>query len=360
MANHLYTAIGLMSGTSLDGVDAALIKTDGHNVIERLDFATFPYKETLREAVRACFGKMMFDPKQVEHAENLITQAHIDAVKSFGHKADVIGFHGQTLFHDPANALTLQIGDGQRLARETGMNVVYDFRTADVEAGGQGAPLIPLYHRALAQSSGVALPAAILNIGGVSNITYLGAHEDDVVAFDTGPGNAAIDDFMLHHAGRAMDENGNAAMGGTVDETQVGRWLLHPYFVAAAPKSLDRNAFDLTLPDDTAIGDGAATLAAFTADTVAKSFKLLPQKPAVLYVTGGGRKNRFIMARLHEKLGIPVKAVDDLQWNGDAMEAEGFGYLAVRSQLKLPISLPGTTGCPVPMTGGRFVPALAA
>jgi len=351
MANRIYTAIGLMSGTSLDGVDVALIKTDGQSTVERVDFATCPYAAELRETVRAAFGKGTED---VSEAEDLITRAHIQAVRAFGHKADIIGFHGQTIFHDPKNGITRQIGDGQRLARETGMDVVFDFRSADVKAGGQGAPLIPLYHQVLARAAGLPTPVAVLNIGGVSNITYIGEGDTDVIAFDTGPGNALIDDWMLRQTGQPFDENGEAAKAGVVDEVALQTLLGHPYFSLPAPKSLDRDAFSAAVAQHLSVNDGAATLAAFTADAVLRGFDLLPQKPVALYVTGGGRKNGFIMQRLVDKLRIPVDSVDRLGWNGDAMEAEGFAYLAVRSLLGLPLSLPGTTGCPVPMTGGRL------
>jgi len=351
----IYTAIGLMSGTSLDGVDVALIKTDGKNFVEALDFKSYPYDETLRSQVKACFGLSSDPDGRVAMAEKLITDAHIAAVKDFGHKADLIGFHGQTIFHDPANRLTWQIGDGQRLADECGMDVVYDFRTADVKAGGQGAPLLPMYHQVLARSAHLQLPAAILNIGGVANITWVGEGENNVIAFDTGPGNALLDDWVLHHSNLAFDKNGEFAAKGTVHEDILQQALAHPYFIAPVPKSLDRDAFKIKDIETLNLNDGAATLAAFTADTIVKAFDVLPSRPHMLYVTGGGRKNNFIMQRLANKLYLLVEPVDILGWNGDAMEAEGFAYFAVRSKLGLPISLPATTGCPVPMSGGKLI-----
>lgn len=354
--SKIYTAIGMMSGTSLDGVDIALIRTDGENIVERLDFGSYPYQQTLRDQIKPFFGTAQRDSQ----AEKLITDAHIDAIKQFGHDADLIGFHGQTIFHDPANRVTIQIGDGQALADATGTDVIYDFRSADVAAGGQGAPFLPLYHRVLAKSSSLDFPCAILNIGGVSNITWIGAGDNDILAFDTGPGNALLDDWMLQKTRKSYDANGAMALQGKVHDDIVQQMLQHPYFALSAPKSLDRDAFSARLVTDLSIEDGAATLAAFTVDSVARSFALLPVLPKAVYATGGGRKNKFMMDRLSQKLGVPVSSVDTLGWSGDTMEAEGFAYLAVRSLLGLPLSLPGTTGVPRPMTGGKLAKPLAS
>ena len=350
----IYTVIGLMAGTSLDGVDVALIKTDGQNFVERLGFQSYPYADDLRAQVRSCFGLSTDLDGRLAKAEKMVTDAHIAAVKASGFQADLIGFHGQTIFHDPANRMTWQIGDGQRLADECGMDVVYDFRSADVQAGGQGAPLLPLYHQVLAKSTAVEMPVAILNIGGVANITWIGKGENEVVAFDTGPGNALIDDWMLKQSGRNFDENGTAALAGIVNEAILHQALSHPYFKAPIPKSLDRDAFKIHDLQSLNLNDGAATLATFTVEAIVKAFALLPEKTKALYVTGGGRHNDFIMQHLAERLSLPVRSVDALGWNGDAMEAEGFAYLAVRSKLGLPLSLPTTTNCPAPMTGGKL------
>jgi anhydro-N-acetylmuramic acid kinase len=355
---EFYTAIGLMSGTSLDGIDVALIKTDGHSTVERMDFKSYPYSKNLRLAVRPCFGMAKDDRNdRVKRAEDLLTSAHIDAVRDFHHRADMIGFHGQTIFHDPKNKLTWQIGNGPKLADATGMDVVYDFRSNDVKSGGQGAPFLPLYHRVLANSSGLDFPCVILNIGGVANVTWIGEAEDDILAFDTGPGNALIDDWMLKHFQRNYDEKGRIAQSGTVNKAVLESLLANDYFAAAAPKSLDRDEFSIKPVTALVPNDGAATLTAFTLHSIAQSFKLLPGKPKAVYVTGGGRHNDFIMAQLNALLGIPVTSVDGLGWNGDAMEAEGFAYLAVRSRLGLPLSLPTTTGVPKPLTGGKLAVA---
>jgi anhydro-N-acetylmuramic acid kinase len=357
--DKIYTVIGLMSGTSLDGVDIARIKTDGQSFAESIDNAFYPYDEKLRQSVKQSFGLSDRNDPRVIAAEKLITDAHIHAIKDFAQSADLIGFHGQTIFHDPANKLTLQIGDGEALAKETGIDVIYDFRSADVAAGGQGAPLLPLYHQVLAKSAKVELPCAILNIGGVGNVTFIGK-DDEIMAFDTGPGNALIDDWMLEQIGKPYDKDGYMAFAGMANQTILKQLLDHPYFAKAVPKSLDRDAFSRKPVNNLSLQDGAATLTMFTVGSIVKSFDHLPEKPQAIYVTGGGRKNKFIMQQLAEQTGVPVKAVEDLGWNGDAMEAEGFAYLAVRSRLGLPLSLPGTTGCPEPLTGGRIAPSKAA
>lgn len=357
--DKVYTAVGLMSGTSLDGIDAALIRTDGHGFIERLGFVGIPYDDELRGRLRACLGRREDMDGAVAIAAGEMTRAHAGAVDWLLSKAglapreiDIIGFHGQTLHHDPANRFTWQIGNGAMLARLSGIDVINDFRSADVAAGGQGAPLIPLYHRALAMQAGLELPVAILNLGGVGNVTYI-AGDDHMVGFDTGPGNALIDDWVNRHMNRDYDDNGMIARQGGVNEAVLQKLLAHPYFDAKPPKSLDRDAWDLSVLDGLSAADGAATLTAFTVQAAARALQHLPQAPRAWYVTGGGRHNGFIMESLQRRVNAPVQSVDTLQWDGDAMEAEGFAYLAVRSLLGLPLSLPGTTGVPAPQTGGK-------
>lgn len=357
--NKVYTVIGLMSGTSLDGIDAALIRTDGENAIETTDFITIPYDDELRDSIRLCLGKKEDIDGFIGRTEAEVTRAHAAAVDWLLSRAglhpqdiDLIGFHGQTIAHDPANKFTWQIGNGPMLARLTGIDVVNDFRSADVAAGGQGAPLIPLYHAALAAA--LDKPAAILNIGGVANVTYIGA-EGGILAFDTGPGNAPINDWVKKHLNREYDDNGMLARQGMVDDALLKQWLSHPFFGQKPPKSLDRNDFNFSLPLSPA--DGAATLAAFTAAAVGKSRDHLPQVPKAWYVTGGGRHNGVLMDNLRAALGVPVEPVEKLGWNGDALEAEGFAWLAVRSVRGIPLSVPTTTGVPAPQTGGRFHPA---
>ena len=364
----VYTAIGLMSGTSLDGVDCALIETDGKSFVRPLEFVTMPYQPKAREEIRACFGiKNRRDPK-VLTAEKLITFKHIEAVQALLHESgksarqiDVIGFHGQTIYHAPLERMTVQIGDGDRMARELGIDVIDDFRSADVKAGGEGAPLAPLYHAARIRGAGIALPVAVLNIGGVANVTYIGEGEDDILAFDTGPGNALMDDWVKSKTGEPYDKDGALAAAGNVVPVFLQDWLRHPYFTRRPPKSLDRDEWDIADLGRMAQGmgeisveDGAATLLQFTAQAIVQSLDHLPQKPNSWYACGGGRHNKALIARLDGMLGGAMENVDDLGWNGDATEAECFAYLAVRSLLGLPISLPTTTACPAPMSGGTL------
>ncbi len=354
--NKVYTVIGLMSGTSLDGIDAALIRTDGESYVENLAFVSVPYDHEMRQSLKNCLGKREDIDGGIALAEIDMTRDHAAAVDWLLGKAgvqpadiDLIGFHGQTLFHDPAAHFTWQIGKGALLARLTGIDVVNDFRSADVAAGGQGAPLMPLYHQAL--SSELPKPLAILNIGGVGNITYLGP-DDEIAAFDTGPGNALLNDWVSGTIGRDYDENGMLARQGRVHAGILDQWLSDPYFTSVPPKSLDRDMWDLTPLEGLSTVDGAATLTAFTVQAVAQSLKHLPVAPQNWYIAGGGRHNTMMMEALTEALAVSVAPVEGLGWNGDALEAEGFAWLAVRSLRGLPLSLPSTTGVHEALSGG--------
>ena len=352
----VYRAIGLMSGTSLDGIDAALIETDGYGSVKPLCFVEHPYTNDIRDELRACLG-MRCRGEQIMKTERLLTLEHAQAVKDLLKKAklspadiDVVGFHGQTILHDPAKRFSLQIGDCDLLARETDMDVVGNFRAADIEAGGQGAPLLPLYHQALAQAGSLPNPLVVLNIGGVSNVTYIDG--DTLIAFDTGPGNALIDDFISERTPAPFDKGGAVAGAGTVNQDLITQWMKNPYFSKAAPKSLDRNEWDVSAVETMPFGDGTATLSAFTVAAIVKGASLLPGKAKQWLVTGGGRYNKFIMDGLRAQLGVPVDSVETVGWNGNTLEAEGFAYLAVRSLLGEPLSMPGTTGVSAPQTGG--------
>ncbi len=352
MSNRIYKAIGLMSGTSLDGsIDVALIETDGQGLVYPLGFYAHPYDAGVRGAVRACFGKTQADA-DTDKAEALVTDIHIEAVKASGFAADIIGFHGQTITHDPASGFTWQLGDGARMAKETGMDVVHDFRSADVAAGGQGAPLAPLYHQAIFE--GHLRPVAVLNLGGVGNVSYIG--KDRLIAFDTGPANALMDDFCAKHFDREFDQDGAIARSGKADKGFVDAFLAHDYFKEAPPKSLDRNDFAgvlESLPADPK--DAMASLAVCSAAAVAASLKHFPRGPQEWYVCGGGRKNGFMMELLADMLApAPVKAIEEAGFDGDAIEAQAFAYLAVRSKLGLPLSMSGTTGVAEPLTGGVY------
>jgi anhydro-N-acetylmuramic acid kinase len=357
---ELYCAIGLMSGTSMDGIDVAPIETDGERVAWMGPSATVPYAP----ALRARLDQAVRDPQraagELDALTTDLTDAHAAAVEVFlprlpagRRRVDVVGFHGHTLFHRPAEGRTCQLGDGERLAARLGLDVVYDFRSADVAAGGQGAPLAPIYHEALAAA--LERPIAMLNLGGVGNVTWVG--ERELIAFDTGPGNGLIDDWVRARADRPFDEDGRIAAAGRVDASRLATLLAHPYFDRSPPKSLDRLDFTLESVNDLGLEDGAATLAAFTVHAVARAREHLPQAPRRWLVTGGGRHNATLMRMLAEALAVPVEPIEAIGADGDALEAQAFAFLAVRSLRRLPISFPGTTGVPAPLCGGRLARA---
>ena len=367
-------AIGLMSGTSMDGVDVAAIETDGRVVAEFGPTLFRPYddaeKAAIRAAVAAAQGVLARAdrPAALEAAEAVVTAAHADAVKTFleanglgAGDVSVVGFHGQTVFHAPGRGITVQLGDGLALARAVGVPVVYDFRAADVAAGGEGAPLVPIYHAALVERSELPRPVAVLNIGGVSNLTWIGrgAGEEgrDLLAFDCGPGNALIDDWCLAHTGRPVDVDGRLAAEGRVDEAIVAELLAHPFFALPAPKSLDRNAFSLGPLAGLGPADGAATLTAFTADAIAAGLRLMPEAPQTLVIAGGGAHNPTLVTMVAARTNTAVVTAADIGWSTDFLEAQAFAHLAVRRLEGLPLSFPGTTGVPAPTCGG--VTALA-
>ena len=352
---HL-SALGLMSGTSLDGIDIALLSTGGDKVSKFGPTNTVPYSNSLRQQICATLG----GSGDIASAEARLTEAHIIAVIDFlsqhnmtSDEIDLIGFHGHTIIHQHLHGKTWQIGDGQHLANQLSIDVIADFRVADMELGGEGAPLAPVFHRAMARN--LSKPLCILNIGGVANLTWISTNE--MVAFDTGPGNALIDDWMLRHTGHGMDRNGALAATGKIQRIPLKVLLSDLYFDRPAPKSLDRNYFSERATRalaKTNPADGAATLTAFTAQTTSAALKFLPEMPNQLLVCGGGRKNATLMETLQAELKIPVMPVESVGWDGDAMEAQLFAFLAVRSRYGLPISFPTTTGVNRPATGGRL------
>ena len=357
-------AIGLMSGTSLDGVDVALIETDGERIGAFGPTGYRAYSDSERNLLRQALAdaKSMTArdarPGNLGDAEQLVTRAHTEAVENFlktngvaREAIDVISFHGQTVLHRPEQRLTIQIGDGPALAKAIGVPVVYDLRAADVAAGGQGAPLVPVYHRALAAMSNRSGPTVIVNIGGVGNITYIDS--DTLIACDTGPGNALLDDFMLRKTGKAVDRDGVTAAKGRADAEWIARALRLPFFAKTPPKSLDRNDFASLTIDGMSTEDGAATLTEFTAASIAMIAPLLPSQPGTWIVVGGGAHNPTLMRMLVERLKpSSVMRGSDLGWSGDAIEAQAFAYMAVRSLRGLPLTFPGTTGVAEPLTGG--------
>jgi len=348
--------IGLMSGTSLDGVDAAWLDTDGVTVTAFGPTLTIPYDDALRADLRAILDRapaLTPDDAGLASAVVRLTAYHIRAVGALGRPADLIGFHGQTILHQPHRRRTWQIGDAGMLARRLGVPVAYDFRSADVAAGGQGAPLAPVYHGALA--AGLATPLVVLNIGGVANVTWIGA-DGTLVAFDTGPGNGPLDDWVARHTGEAFDRGGTLARSGQVDGDVLTRLMSHGYFGLPGPKSLDRLDFGQALADSglssLTAADGAATLVRFTVASIAAA--TFPEPPRRWLVCGGGRLNPAIMDGLRQTLALPVEPVEAVGWSGDALEAQCFGFLAARVAAGLPLSYPATTGVLAPMPGGKI------
>jgi anhydro-N-acetylmuramic acid kinase len=363
------TAIGLMSGTSMDGIDVALLRTDGEDVVERGASLYVPYDAALRsrwkralETAKAIGGRRE-RPGDLADTERALTLCHAAAVKSFllrNHLSpgdvDVIGFHGQTVLHRPDEGLTVQIGDGPLLAEETGIDVVYDMRANDMVDGGQGAPLIPVYHAALSANlpDEFAAPVVFVNIGGISNLTYVG--EDGVLsAFDSGPGNMLIDQWIEAHNGQAFDRNGETAARGSVIPALSRRYLQSPFFSGNLRRSLDRSDFLPPAKGEVSLADGARTLAHVTAASILKLSGYLPQPPKTYVVCGGGRLNPVIMAEFSElaaKEGARVIAAETAGFDGGSMEAEAWAYLAVRSLDGLPLTFPGTTGVREAVSGG--------
>jgi len=359
------SAVGLMSGTSLDGVDAALVETDGERLGRLGPTAYRAYTPDERGVLMGALAaaRSLTDrsarPGVLAEAEALVTNAHGEVVESLlgAHgiarsAVAVVGFHGQTVLHRPEQRLTVQIGDGCALAARIGIPVAYDFRAADVAIGGEGAPLVPVFHRALAARLEEAHPIAVLNIGGVANVTFIDG-ERDPIACDTGPGNALIDDFVRGRSGEPCDRDGALAALGRPDADFIARVLARPFFDRAPPKSLDRDDFaDLDLATFT-LADGAATLTALTAASIARVVAHLPRAPAHWIVAGGGARNPTLVAMLRERLAPAIVATaDTVGWSADGLEAQAFAFLAVRTLKGLPITFPWTTGAPRAMAGG--------
>jgi len=372
-------AIGLMSGTSLDGIDVAMIETDGETIAAFGPGRTYVYAPETRELLFQAIAdaREMTDrdarPGILRRAERLSTERHTQALTSFFKEfpayrdVDVIGYHGQTLLHRPEIGLTVQIGDGPAFARAVrgmttgdGATLVYDMRAADVAAGGQGAPLVPVYHRALARGLGPPKPLLVLNLGGVANVTYVNGMSDPI-ACDTGPANALVDDFIKSRTELSFDEDGVIAGWGKVDEAVVTKLLTHPFFHRPPPKSLDRNDFRAWVNEHAGLdamntADGAATLTALSAACVGAVLPFLPAKPTQLIVAGGGAHNATLLRMLAKRTGIETVTAEKVGWSIDDMEAQAFAFLAVRALKGLPLSFPTTTGVPYPMTGGVVLP----
>lgn len=363
--------LGFMTGTSLDAVDMAVLETDGHNILGFGPSGEMKLDEDTRAAVEDAIEDAFdwergeAEPESFDYARSAIAHAHLAAAMSFmamnGIKAsslDLVGVHGQTVLHEAPTdgqiGRTVQLVEAQAIADDLGVPVVHDFRTADVAAGGQGAPLAPVYHAALVRYSGLSGPVAVLNLGGVGNITLIRS-DGELEAFDTGPANGMVDLLVQSRLRKRMDDGGKLARAGVADAEVLTEYLSHPYFAATGPKSLDRFDFSLDPVEHLTTEDAAATLTAFAAQAVALGVARCSEQPKEIVVCGGGRHNPALMEVIGERLSMPVSVAEDKGWRGDAIEAEAFAYLAARCHLGLPISFPGTTGVASPMTGGCTV-----
>ncbi len=369
-------AVGLMTGTVLDGnIDIALLRTDGEEIAEFGPWKLAPYAAEIRPLLASAVAAALpwrfegEEPAVFREAEDALTRAQSAAVNAFlsevglaASDVAIIGFHGQTVLHRAPQlglvGATRQLGDGELMAQLTGIDVAYDFRSADMREGGQGAPLAPVYHAALLRRAGAEPSSAVLNLGGVANITWWGGG-DHIVGFDTGPANAPLNDWIKRHGLGEMDRDGALARGGKVDETRLAELLSHAYLAAPYPKSLDRHGFAAAMADGLSPRDGAATLTAFTAAAVGKALDLLPRRPKQLTVCGGGRRNPAMLDALRERAAVAIQPAEAVGWRGDAIEAECFAYLALRALRGLPLSFPLTTGVTKAMTGGRLATAKA-
>ncbi|ADZ72011.1 anhydro-N-acetylmuramic acid kinase [Polymorphum gilvum] len=348
------TVVGTISGTSADGIDLAVIDTDGIAVARQGPAMTVPYRAATRQAVLEAIAAGPSDRSRWDEIGRAVGDDHAEALGAFvaahGLRPDLVVFHGQTVWHDPDGGETVQLGDPQHVADAIDLPVIGDLRKADMAAGGQGAPLVPVYHRALA--AGLDAPLCFLNIGGVANLTYIDG--DAILAFDVGPGNALLDDWIRRHGLDDCDRDGRWSAAGVAELAHVEIALTHPFFARPAPKSLDRNAFSLKLVDGMSPEDGAATLAALTAEAVARAVALLPADPLLWVVCGGGRRNPTVMRELSERLTGRVAPADDYDLDGDALEAQAMAFLGARFMAGLPTSYPQTTGAREPVIGGRL------
>lgn len=378
-AERNLTAIGLMSGTSFDGIDVAVLVSDGRGITRQGPSLDIPYSASDRQILGAAMeaaGKVLTPTEQVppavQDAEALVSQRHINAVMQllavFELKAsdiDLIGFHGQTVIHRPEIHWTWQIGDAGALARATGIDTVADLRLADVANGGEGAPLAPIYHAALAADlADESFPLLVLNLGGVGNVTWLADRKsilcpERLIAFDTGPANALIDDWVASQSDLSYDLDGRLAASGAVDQKALDALMDNDFFERSPPKSLDRNSFSAAPVKNLTLEDGAATLTAFTVSAIVAALQQLPVVPKTCVVTGGGRRNPFLLQQLRQQFSAEIRSAEDVGWRGDALEAEAFAFMAIRSKKGLPNSFPGTTGVPAACVGGKLYPAKA-
>jgi len=369
-----YHVLGLMCGTSHDGVDAALLATDGRQAITVLARRMLPFTPAMRAALAVLVDcARQVPPKErgslerearsreeqfLDHYVRCAQAVLVDAGIPL-EAVDAVGFHGLTLVHRPDTGFTWQWGSPRHLARRLGRPVIAGFREDDMAAGGQGAPLVPVYHHALVTARRLAEPVAIVNIGGVANVTWVDPRKEPedggLLAFDTGPGNGLIDSWMQTHAGLPCDRDGRYAAAGRVDPTVLAALLDSPYFSRPPPKSLDKHDFSFSLCAGLRVADGAATLTAFTAKTIALAARWFPAPVSSWWVTGGGRHNTALMRAIRKAVAGPVRVIEDLGCDGDSLEAEAFAYLAARRMVGLPASFPATTGVSQPQRLGRVI-----
>lgn len=363
LETHSYIALGLMSGTSLDGIDAAMLETDGDSLLDIGPSFTLTYPEEVRKrlALEVEWAGKTGQQTKNDGLIHQITELHVEAISDLlgtlepGSKwssPNVIGFHGHTVLHRPQQGFTQQIGNAQLLADRFVTKVVSNFRQNDVANGGEGAPLAPIYHAAMFSSE--VHPTLIVNIGGISNVTWIGPESNELVAFDTGPGNCLLDMWVEEKTGSLFDKDGRLAASGTADRDVLESVLSNTFFDQAWPKSLDRTDFDLSSFSSLSVENGAATLVEFTVQSIVRGIQQCPAPPRSVFVTGGGRHNKTMMMRLASECSCPVRPVESQDWDGDSVEAQAFAFMAVRSLRGLPISFPGTTGATIPLTGGEL------
>jgi len=379
MKNKLYTAIGLMSGTSMDGVDVSLIRSDGFNQFTNILDEYFEYNESLQQELIelrnliANINDLKKYSSRLNKLEREITVFHSKIVSNLSFKyedeIDFVGFHGQTIFHNPEQKITKQLGDGRLMSQLVKKKVIYDFRQEDLANKGQGAPLTPIFHNLLSrrinEKHQIDFPICFLNIGGISNITKIIKKdeklEENLEAFDSGPGNCMIDEWVRKNSKNNFDENGSIAKSGKINQLLLNQ-VIDNFKIDSFDKSLDVKDFDISFSRGLSLEDGCATITNFTAYLIAKGVEHANGsniKPIKYLVCGGGRKNTFLIQSIKDyllhKKNISLNSIDDYSLNGDFIESQAFGYLSIRSFLKLPISFPKTTGCKVPTIGGKLV-----
>jgi len=368
--NKNFYSIGLMSGTSTDGIDVSIIRSDGEQFIELVDDMYLKYEDRLKskliKIISLCTSKEHFTKiaEKIKELEKEITQIHSKASQLIMKKnkninIDLIGFHGQTIIHKPKDGYSLQIGDAQLLSNFTNTTVISDFRKNDILNGGQGAPLSPIYHQLILTKIKSKLPSAVINVGGISNITYVDEF-NKMFSFDIGPGNCLIDQWVRYKTNREFDKDGVIANSGKVNQYILNKYLGDPYYKKKFPKSLDIKDFDLKDLEDISFEDGCATLSMLTVKSIVSAINNFKNQPNLILFAGGGRKNKYIFNKIKEEFGNSIMLIDDFNLkgdfsaglNGDFIESQAFAYLAIRSYLKKNITFPNTTGVNKPCSGG--------